>query len=126
MEDETTNDTAPGGGRHQFLSDNNAGICPEAMAALATENAGGHAKGYGDDGATGRTRRAIADLFETDCGIYFVFNGTAANALALAQLCKPYNAVIAHGFSHLQWDEANALGLFGGGASQVLIDTPAA
>lgn len=112
--------------RQQFLSDNNAGMCPEAMAALVAENAAGHAIGYGDDDTTAKAERAVANLFETDCSVYFVFNGTSANALSIAQICQPYNAVISHAFSHLQWDEANALGFFGGGASQLAIDTPAA
>ncbi|MBU2533101.1 MAG: low specificity L-threonine aldolase [Alphaproteobacteria bacterium] len=112
--------------RQQFLSDNNAGMCPEALAALIAENARGHAVGYGDDAATAAAETAIADLFETDCAAYFVFNGTSANALSLAQVCRPWNAVIAHGFSHLQWDEANAPGFFSGGASVLAIDTPAA
>jgi threonine aldolase len=112
--------------RQQFLSDNNAGICPEALAAMMAENATGHMIGYGDDDATQKAEHAIAELFETDCAVFFVFNGTGANALALAQLCQPYHAVIAHGFSHVQWDEANAVGFFGGGASQLTIDTPAA
>lgn len=112
--------------RQQFLSDNNAGICPEALAAMIAENEAGHQIGYGDDPATHAAERAIADLFETDCRAFFVFNGTSANALSLAQLCRPFNAVISHSFSHVQWDEANALGLFGSGASQLTIDTPAA
>ena len=112
--------------RQQFLSDNNAGMCPEALAALITENATGHDIGYGDDKASRAAERAIADLFETDCDVFFVFNGTSANALALAQVCQPYHAVISHSFSHVQWDEANAVGFFGGGASQLTIDTPAA
>jgi len=112
--------------RQQFLSDNNAGICPEALEAIIAENTNGHAIGYGDDAATQKAEAAVAELFETDCSVYFVFNGTGANALALAQMCRPYHAVISHGFSHIQWDEANALGLIGGGVSQVTIDTPAA
>lgn len=112
--------------RQQFLSDNNAGMCPEALDALVAENATGHVIGYGDDPATQAAEQAVAELFETDCSVFFVFNGTSANALSLAQICRPYNAVISHSFSHLQWDEANALGLFGGGASQLIVDTPAA
>ena len=112
--------------RQQFLSDNNAGMCPEALAALVEENATGHVIGYGDDPMTRAAEKAVSELFETDCSVFFVFNGTSANALSLAQVCQPYNAVIAHSFSHLQWDEANALGLLGGGASQLTIDTPAA
>lgn len=112
--------------RQQFLSDNNAGMCPAALAAMVAENARGHAVGYGDDEATKEAERAIADLFETDCDVFFVFNGTSANALAIAQMCQPYHAVIAHGFSHVEWDETNAPGFFAGGASLLTVDTPAA
>ncbi len=33
-------------------------------------------------------------LFQTDCDVYFVFNGTAANSLALASLYQSYHSVI--------------------------------
>ena len=112
--------------RQQFLSDNNAGMCPEALAAMIEANATGHAVGYGDDDVTVKAKAAVAQLFETDCEVFFVFNGTAANALSIAQLCRSYHAVIAHGFSHVEWDEANAPGFFAGGASLLTIDTPAA
>ena len=58
--------------------------------------------------------------------MFFVFNGTAANALALAQICRPYHAVIAHAFSHIEEDEAGAPALFSGGAKIVTADTPLA
>ena len=68
----------------------------------------------------------LRELFETDAQVFFVFNGTAANALALAQLCQPYHAVIAHAFSHIEEDEAGAPALFSGGAKIVTADTPLA
>jgi threonine aldolase len=110
----------------QFASDNNAGICPEALAALARANAEGHVTGYGDDPWTDKACARLRELFETDCEVFFVFNGTAANALALAQICAPYHAVIAHAFSHIEEDEAGAPGLFSGGAKIVTADTPLA
>src|SRR5204862_160756 len=100
----------------QFASDNNAGICPEALAALTRANAEGHVPGYGDDEWTQKACARLRELFETDAQVFFVFNGTAANALALAQLCQPYHAVIAHAFSHIEEDEAGAPALFSGGA----------
>lgn len=112
--------------RQQFLSDNNAGMCPEALEAMIAENAQGHAVGYGDDGPTQQAEAAVRELFETDCDVFFVFNGTSANALAIAQMCQPYNAVIAHGFSHMEWDEANAPGFFAGGTSLLTVNAPAA
>jgi len=108
----------------QFASDNNAGMCPEALTALERANAAGHVVGYGDDPWTDKARSRLCELFETDARAFFVFNGTAANALALAQICAPYHAVIAHAFSHIEEDEAGAPGLFSGGAKIVTADTP--
>jgi threonine aldolase len=110
----------------QFASDNNAGICPQALDALIRANAEGHVPGYGDDPWTEKACARMRELFETDCGVFFVFNGTAANALALAQICRPYHAVIAHAFSHIEEDEAGAPALFSGGAKIVTADTPLA
>jgi threonine aldolase len=110
----------------QFASDNNAGICPQALDALVRANAEGHVTGYGDDPWTEKACARIRELFETDCEVFFVFNGTAANALALAQICRPYHAVIAHAFSHIEEDEAGAPALFSGGAKIVTADTPLA
>ncbi|MEM8974253.1 MAG: beta-eliminating lyase-related protein, partial [Pseudomonadota bacterium] len=86
----------------------------------------GHAVGYGDDEWTARAIQHIQDLFECDATVFFVFNGTAANSLALAQLTKSYNAVIAHGFSHIQIDEAGGPSFMSGGATLMTADTPAA
>jgi threonine aldolase len=110
----------------QFASDNNAGICPEALESLLKANAEGHAAGYGEDAWTAKACDRLRDLFETDCEVFFVFNGTAANALALAQLCKPYCAIIAHRLSHIEEDEAGAPGYLSGGAKIVALDPPLA
>src|SRR5215510_2155143 len=110
----------------QFASDNNAGICPEALAALLRANGEGHVAGYGDDSWTTAAAERLRQLFETDCEVFFVFNGTAANALALAQICKPYHAIIAHRLSHIEEDEAGAPGYLSGGAKIVALDSPLA
>ncbi|MDX5410685.1 MAG: beta-eliminating lyase-related protein, partial [Thauera sp.] len=65
-----------------FASDNYAGVCPEALAAFVAANAG-HAPSYGEDEWTRKVSDRLRELFETDCDVYFVFNGTAANSLAL-------------------------------------------
>ncbi|HTJ00815.1 MAG TPA: low specificity L-threonine aldolase [Dongiaceae bacterium] len=98
----------------QFASDNYSGICPEAWAALAAANAG-HVTSYGDDEWTERAIRQIQDVFETDCEVFFVFNGTTANALALAALCQPYHSIFCHELSHLETAECAAPGFFSGG-----------
>jgi threonine aldolase len=110
----------------QFASDNNAGMCPSAIDALVAANGSGHVSGYGDDSWTKRACDLLRDLFETTGQVFFVFNGTAANALCLAQMTKPYNSVIAHAFSHIEMDEAGAPGFFSGGAKLMLADTPQA
>jgi len=104
----------------QFASDNNAGMCPEALAALIAANAEGHAPGYGDDRWTGEACELIRGLFETDCDVFFVFSGTAANALALSQLCHSHHAVIAHELAHASEDETGAPEFFSGGAKVLL------
>ena len=81
--------------RRQFASDNYAGIAPEAWTALAEANAG-HAPAYGNDPWTQRAADAIRDLFETPCDVFFVFNGTAANAVVLGSLCRSHHAVLCH------------------------------
>src|SRR5437667_3525396 len=98
------------GARADFASDNTSGICPEAWAALQEANTGA-AESYGDDRWTARTRELVRGLFEIDCAVYFVLNGTAANALALAQICHSQHSVICHRYSHLQTDECGAPGL---------------
>ncbi|MGA2140197.1 MAG: beta-eliminating lyase-related protein, partial [Verrucomicrobiia bacterium] len=99
--------------RH-FASDNNSGICPEVLAALQEANTG-HVTGYGDDPWTLKAKQLVRDLFETDCDVFFVFNGTAANSLALASLCDSYHSVIAFDYSHVETDECNAPGFFAPG-----------
>jgi threonine aldolase len=91
----------------QLTSDTYAGICPEALAAMQAANAG-HAAPYGDDPWTARARTLLRELFEADCEVAFVGTGTAANALALAALCRPYHSVFCHADAHIQTDECGA------------------
>jgi threonine aldolase len=109
--------------RFEFASDNTAAICPEAWAALAEANAGGAAS-YGEDEWTRRVVERVREIFETDCEVFLVFNGTAANALALAQLCRSYHSVVCHEGAHIETDECGAPEFFSGGAK--LLSTPGA
>lgn len=99
----------------QFASDNYAGICPEALAALTAANAG-HAPAYGEDEWTRRVSDRLRALFETDCDVYFAFNGTAANSLALASLCQSYHSVICHELAHVDTDECGGPEFFSNGS----------
>jgi len=106
--------------RHEFASDNVAPICPEAWAALQEANAH-YAPSYGEDRWTARACDRVRETFETDCDVYFVFTGTAANALALAQLCKSFQSVICHQHAHVQTDECGAPEFFTGGSKLLLV-----
>jgi threonine aldolase len=106
--------------RHEFASDNTAPICPEAWAALQEVNASS-APAYGEDRWTARVCDRIREIFEIDCDIYFVFTGTAANALALAQMCQPFRSIICHRQAHIQTDECGASEFFTGGSKLVLV-----
>lgn len=101
--------------QQQFASDNYAGICPEAWVAMALANRGS-APSYGDDEWTQRAADAFRALFETDCEVFFVFNGTAANSLALAALCQSYHSVICSPFAHVETDECGAPEFFSNGS----------
>jgi threonine aldolase len=114
---------SPDAGRHEFASDNTAAICPEAWKALEEANAGG-APSYGDDRWTARVCDRVREIFEVDCDVYFVFNGTAANALALAQVCQSFHGVICHEHAHIQTDECGAPEFFTKGAKLLLIGGP--
>lgn len=102
-----------GAERHQFASDNTAPICPEAWAALEKVNAG-DAPSYGDDRSTAQLCQRVREIFETDCEVFLVFNGTAANALALAQLCQPFHSILCHERAHIETDECGAPEFFSG------------
>jgi threonine aldolase len=105
--------------RH-FASDNNAGIYPEVLIAIQDANEG-HVTGYGDDPFTLRAQQAICDVFEKECAVFFVSNGTTANCLALSVVVRSYHGVIVHEHSHIETDECNALGHFIPGAKTIVV-----
>src|SRR3984893_13608961 len=99
----------------QFASDNYSGICPEAWVPMAGANRG-HAPAYGDDVWTAKASDAFRALFETNCEVFFAFNGTAANSLALASLCQSYHGVICSEWAHVETDECGAPEFFSNGS----------
>ena len=103
-----------------FASDNNSGICPEAWAALEEANQN-HAPGYGDDRWTKQAADLIREVFETDCEVFFVFNGTAANSLSLASTCRSYHSILCHENAHVEQDECGAPEFFSNGTKVQLV-----
>ncbi len=98
-----------------FRSDNESPAAPAILNALVEANAGS-VHSYGDDPYTARLGDAMAALFETDVQVWPLATGTAANSLAVAQLCPPYGAVYCHEHAHLHTDECGAPEFFAGGA----------
>ena len=105
---------------HEFASDNTLGVCPVAVAALEEANHGA-TESYGDDRWMRLLRESVRDFFETDCETFLVFNGTAANALALAQLCQSFHSVVCHQQAHIQTDECGAPEFFTRGSKLLLV-----
>ena len=106
---------------HAFASDNTAGICPEALEAIRVANTG-RMPSYGDDAHTAEAKRLFAEVFETACEVFFVFNGTAANALVLGALCQRHHAILCHALSHIETDECGAPEFFTGGSKLLPIE----
>jgi threonine aldolase len=89
-----------------FGSDNHAGVHEAVLAAIQAANAG-DAVAYGEDDVTGAALARLCSISGARQG-YLVFNGTAANVLALSLLLRPYEAVICADSSHLNVDECGA------------------
>ncbi len=106
--------------RRQFASDNYAGICPEAWAAMEAANTG-HVPAYGNDPWTQEATDLIRGVFETYCEVFFVFNGTAANSLALASLCQSYHSILCHELAHVETDECGAPEFYSNGTKVLTV-----
>ena len=90
-----------------FASDNNAGVHPRIMEAIASANQG-HVVGYGDDPYTVAAVKKFKQHFGEDIEVFFAFNGTAANCLGLKALSESYHAVICAESAHIYTDECGA------------------
>ncbi|MGC3997555.1 MAG: low specificity L-threonine aldolase [Anaeromyxobacter sp.] len=113
--------TAP---QRHFASDNYAGLCPEALAAMVEANVG-HAPGYGDDRWTAEAADLIRETFQApQAEVFFAFNGTAANSLALASLCQSYHSILCHETAHVETDECGAPEFFSNGTKVLTVGGP--
>ena len=109
--------------KYHFASDNTSGVCPEAWQALEEANQG-YQPSYGADTITAEACETFRGFFETDCDVYFVFNGTAANSLALASMCRSYNSIITAHEAHVETDECGAPEFFSHGSKILLARSP--
>jgi threonine aldolase len=90
-----------------FASDNNAGVHPEVIEAVARANQG-HVVAYGDDPFTRSAVAKFEEHFGSGIEVFFTFNGTGANVLGLQALNRPYHAVLCSDYAHIYTDECGA------------------
>jgi threonine aldolase len=96
-----------------FASDNNSPVHPQILQAMEAVNEG-HTIGYGDDKYTEEAIRKIKKEFGSTCQAFFVFNGTAANVLALKAITHSYHSILCGDTSHIHQDECGAAEKFTG------------
>jgi threonine aldolase len=104
---------------HNFKSDHVPPVCDAIMAAIQAANVGS-VPSYGADEFTRALQSRACEVFDAEVVIFPVTSGTAANALALAQLVPPYGAVYCHDAAHIITDECGAPEFFTGGKTMGL------
>jgi threonine aldolase len=90
-----------------FASDNHAGVPQEVLAAISAANSD-HAPAYGDDEWTARVEECMRTRFGDQVRAFLVFNGTAANVLALRATCRSWEGVVCAESAHINNDEGGA------------------
>src|SRR6266481_5119218 len=90
-----------------FSSDNNAGVHPEILEAIARVNQG-HVVAYGDDHYTRSAVKKFEEHFGTDISVFFTFNGTGANVLGLQAITRSFHSVLCSDYAHIYTDECGA------------------
>jgi threonine aldolase len=93
--------------KRSFASDNNAGVHPQVLEAIAAANSG-HVVAYGDDPYTERATAKFRKELGNDIEVYFVFGGTGANVVGLKAVTESHNAIICADTAHINVDECGA------------------
>jgi threonine aldolase len=93
--------------KRSFASDNNAGVHPRVMEAIAAAN-DGHVIAYGDDPYTARAIERFHEHLGNDADVFFVFGGTGANVLGLKAITQSHQAIICADTAHINVDECGA------------------
>jgi threonine aldolase len=97
----------PAKSTRSFASDNNAGVHPEVLEAIARANQG-HEVAYGDDSYTRSAIAKFEEHFGSGIDVFFTFNGTGANVLGLQSINRSYHAVLCSEYAHIYTDECGA------------------
>ena len=90
-----------------FGSDNHAGVHPAIMESLVHINSG-HSPSYGTDPLSHELYKLVEKLFGSTAEAHMVFNGTAANVLAIKSLVSSHHSIVCTTDSHLNVDECGA------------------
>jgi len=90
-----------------FASDNNAGVHPEIIEAIAGANRG-HVVAYGNDPYTRSAIKKFEQHFGPDIAVFFTFNGTGANVLSLQALTRSFQSILCSDYAHIYTDECGA------------------
>lgn len=106
-----------------LYSDNVAPVPPAIMAAIDEANRIS-AMPYGNDGTTEQATAALSAFFERPVTVCPVPTGTAANALSMALLLRPYGTVFATDCAHIHTSEGGATEFFTGGAKITTVPAP--
>jgi threonine aldolase len=108
--------------RKDFSSDNITGVAPAILEALARASAG-TVHSYGADPYSERLTAIASEVFGRAVTIVPVATGTAANAIALSALARPWQAVYCPQSAHVNTDECGAPEFFSGGAKLLGLPT---
>jgi threonine aldolase len=99
--------------RKDFSSDNIARIDPAILAQISAANEG-TVHSYGSDLHTETLGVQMNGLFERTVTVLPVATGTAANAIALSTLAKPYQGIYCPTTGHVNTDECGAPEFYSG------------
>lgn len=90
-----------------FASDNNSGIHPAVLEAIAAANTG-HSIGYGDDIWTDAAVGLFKKEFGNETEVFIVLTGTGANILGIQSSVRSFHSVICAETAHIHTDECGA------------------
>lgn len=97
--------------RISFASDNNSGVHPAIMKALAEANIG-TVPSYAEDHYSKQATRLVAGLFGDKAVTFFALTGTGANILGLKPMLSSHHAIVHSHIAHIHTDETGAAEAF--------------
>lgn len=99
--------TIPQLGSRSLASDNHSGVHPRILQSLTSINQN-HCHSYEGDASTKELKKRVKEIFGLQFDSFLVFNGTAANVLAINHFMKSWGSIICTEDSHLNLDECGA------------------